>query len=269
MKKILLVACGLLLGITGCQEKQAESSAKKQEMLIYCGITMVKPVKELADIFSKQHNIDIIINQGGSQDLYESLRHSQKGDIYLPGSLSYRKKYLGEGLLLDTKFVGYNKAALMVKKGNPNNIPADLNVLTSKEHRVALCNPDSGSIGNETKVILEKFGIFKEAMENAIFLGSDSRTLVKSIKDGDADVTINWYATGFWDGNREYVDIIPLDEKHAPKKMLVFNLLKSSKNPELAKAFMEFSASHEGRAVFAKYGFLDEEDLKNFDKVTF
>ena len=62
----------------------------KNELLFYVGITMVKPVNELAKNFEKANNCTIKILQGGSQDLYDSAKSSQVGDLYLPGSVSYR-----------------------------------------------------------------------------------------------------------------------------------------------------------------------------------
>jgi len=244
-------------------------ASDKKELLFYIGITMVKPINELAENFKKTHNVDIKILQGGSQDLYDSLKTSQKGDIYMPGSVSFRAKHLSEEYLLDAVFVGYNKASLVVKKGNPKKITSDLSILSNPEYKVVLGNVESGSIGVETKNILTKFGNYEEAMLNTVFLGSDSRNLTKAIKDGEADVVINWYATTFWDDNALFVEPIAIDEKYAPKAILTLNLLKSSKYPESAKKFMEYATSKEGREVFKKYGFLDDNDLKNYDKVRF
>ncbi len=108
----------------GCKkEETVKETDSKPEMLFYIGITMVKPVTALADKFMKENNCTIRIIQGGSQDLYDSIATSSKGgDLYLPGSLSYRNKNIKDGLLLDGKFVGYNKAALMVAKGNPKTL---------------------------------------------------------------------------------------------------------------------------------------------------
>jgi molybdate transport system substrate-binding protein len=68
-------------------------------------------------------------------------------------------------------------------------------------------------------------------------------------------MTINWRATGFWDENSKYIDIIEIDEKYAPKKKLVLNLLKFSKHPEIVKAFMEYAASKDGQEIMQRYGF--------------
>lgn len=79
----------------------------KNKLLFYVGITMVKPVNELAKNFERRYACEINILQGGSKDLY------------LSGSLNHRTKNLKDELLLDAKFIGFNKLSLGVKKGNP------------------------------------------------------------------------------------------------------------------------------------------------------
>jgi len=264
--KILLLILCLPLLMTNCSKTEKKKYSDPNELLLYIGITMVKPVSELALRFEKINNCKIIILQGGSQDLYDSLKMSMKGDLYLPGSLSYRKNNLSDGILLDNRFVGYNKAALFVKKGNPKAITSNLKQITDSRYSIILCNPESGSIGRETKKILEKAGIYKEAMQNTLFLTSDSNKITQAFKEEQADLSINWYATSFWDENRNIVDAIALDDSIAEKKQLVFNLLSCSTNPELSRKFMSFSASEEGRKIFHKYGFLSNEDLNYFDQ---
>ena len=74
-------------------------SKDKEELVFYIGITMVKPVDVLAKEFEKENNCKIKILQGGSQDLYNSIKSSKIGDLYLPGSTSYRTNNLKDGLI--------------------------------------------------------------------------------------------------------------------------------------------------------------------------
>lgn len=241
------------------------SYAKAQtELLFYIGITMVKPVNELVNNFEKENNCKVKILQGGSQDLYNSIKSSGLGDLYLPGSVSYRTKNLKEKLLLDAKFVGYNKLSLVVKKGNPKNIKATLEELVNENLNVVLGNDQSSSVGKASKKVLAKNKLYKKAIINTIFLASDSRNLINSIKYDEADLVLNWYATTFWDGNKEFVDAIVLDDKYSNKSALVFNLLASSKNKKLTRKFMDYASSLEGRKIFKKYGFLDEKRSQEF-----
>lgn len=233
-------------------------AASKPTLIFYCGITMVKPIKKIAEIIEKKHNCTIKISQGGSKDLYDSLKTSKVGDLYLPGSDSYRKNNLKDGYLLDGIYIGYNQAALFVQKGNPKNIK-NLDDLLNEDFAVTVCNPKSGSIGKMTKKLLIKYKgetFFEDVFDAAVEIGTDSRNLNKALIDKRADATINWRATGFWPENSKYIDVIDLSEKVAPKKNLVINLLKFSKHPEIAKAFMEYAASKEGQEIMKKYGFL-------------
>ena len=239
----------------------------KSELLFYVGITMVKPVNELVNNFEKENDCKIKILQGGSQDLYNSIKSSKVGDLYLPGSLSYRTKNLKDKILLDGKFVGYNKLSLVVKKDNPKNIKASLDELTNEDLNVVLGNDQSSSVGKASKKVLVKNKLYKKAIINTLFLASDSRNLINSIKEGKADLILNWHATTFWEGNKEFVDPIVLEDKYSNKSELVFSLLSTSKNKELTRKFMNYASSIEGRKIFKKYGFLDEKDMKNFEQI--
>ena len=246
----------LIALLAGCGGEQAPPEAAK-ELLLYCGITMAKPMSEIAREFEKSHNVKITISQGGSEDLYQSLKSSRKGDLYLPGSASYRKRHLEEGLLGEFVHVGYNQAAMVVPKGNPKGLDADLNHLTRKDLAVVICNPESGSIGRETKRILEGRGIYQEVLDNSAYLTTDSRNLNRALKQGEADLMINWRATAFFEENKEQMDVIDLDPKQAKPKKLLLNLLTFSSHPELARQFMELASSEQGQAIFRKYGFID------------
>jgi molybdate transport system substrate-binding protein len=262
-RKLLLSVLLIFLSI------QEASAQEKKELLFYIGITMVKPISELAEKFEKQYNCTIKILQGGSKDLYESIKSSQTGDIYFPGSTSYRDKYLKDGLLLNGQFVGYNKIALVVKKGNPLNIKADLSELTNYEYRTVLGTETSGSIGKKTKQVLLDFGNYREAMLHTVYLAPDSRNLNTAVIKNDADLILNWYATTFWEENKPHIEGILIDDKYAKKSKLVLNLLKTSKNKALVQKFMDYAASEEGKDTFEKYGFLTKQERVNFDKVSF
>ncbi len=249
----------LVMLLAGCDGEPAKESQPPQ-LLIYCGITMAHPIKEIAAIVEREKHVRILITQGGSEDLYRSLALSQKGDLYLPGSASYRKRHLEEGLLGDYVEVGYNQLAMMVHKGNPRNIGNDLNELLRKDIAVVIGNADSGSVGRESKRVLEAAGIYDQVLDNTVYLTTDSRNLNRALREQEADVILNWRATAFFDENREDMEVIELDPKLATPKQLLLNQLVFTGYPELSRYFMDYAASAEGQAVFRKYGFLDNQN---------
>ena len=237
--------------ITGCKKSEPQ---KEKELLIYCGITMIGPMAEIAKVIEQQENCKIIITKGGSGNLLNSIKLNKFGDLYLPGSDSYIKTCLQEGLVSKTADVGCNRAALMVQKGNPKQITPDLDNLMSKDYYVVICNPSSGSIGKETEKILESKGIFKEVQDNASELTTDSKRLISVLKEKKADLVINWYACSVWADNEPYVDALEIDEKYAKREKLVLGILKTSQYPEIAEKFMDYASSEKGKELFKKYG---------------
>lgn len=229
------------------------------DMLIYCGITMIRPMTEIARAFEQRENVKITLAQGGSEDLYQSLKKSQKGDLYLPGEPTYRTKYQHEGLLLDKVTLGYNQLALVVKKGNPRKVKGDPKELLRPDVTVLVGNAESGSVGKETRDVLEAAGLYQKVLDVAVYLAPDSRVLNIAMKRGEADVILNWRATAFFPDNVGVVEVVDLNPKLAKPQALLLNLLSFSANKDMARRFMNFAAGDEGQAIFRKWGFLDNK----------
>lgn len=255
MLRLIAAATAIILQALPSGAAMAQSA--KTELLLYCGITMVRPMTEIAQNFEKRENVKINIAQGGSEDLFQSAKKSGIGDWYLPGEPSYHQKHLKEGLFGEHLTVGYNQMALMVQKGNPKGVRPDPRELLRKDLIAIVGNAESGSVGQEAKSILDGLGIYPKVVKQVAFLAPDSRSLVNAMKKGEADVTMNWRAVGFFPDNAAKLDIVDLDPKLARPQALLLIQLKSSKSPDVAKRFLGYAAGDEGQAIFRKHGFLD------------
>lgn len=237
----------------------AMAQSARPELLIYCGITMVKPMTEIAQRFETRENAKVTISQGGSESLYQSLKKSRLGDLYLPGEPSYREKYLSEGLLGDYKVVGHNRLAMVVPKGNPRKVKADPRELLRKDLTIILGSKESGSVGLESKTMLDKLGIYPQAVARAALLLPDSRALSAAMRRGDAELTLNWRATGFVPENAAVLEVLDLDPRIAPPQALMLTELTFSRQQALARKFIDFASSDEGRNIFRKHGFVEDK----------
>ncbi|MFZ4537083.1 substrate-binding domain-containing protein [Propionivibrio sp.] len=253
-KKLILAVCAIFCSLSAWSQQQ--------NLLIYCGITQVRPITELARLFEAKENVRIQIAQGGSEDLYQSAKKSRLGDLYLPGEPSYREKHLAEGLFGEHKVVGYNQMAIIVQKGNPKRVKGNLNELLRKDLTIMIGNAESGSVGQETRTMLEMAALYPKVVAKAVELMPDSRAINLAMKRGEADATLNWRATSFFPDNATHLEAVDLDAKIAKPQALLLIQLTFSKNPLLARKFVDFVASEEGQAVFRKNGFLDNKSVK-------
>lgn len=253
----------ILVGLAaGCLAVTLAGGARAQartELLLYCGITMVRPMTEIARNFEQRENVKITIAQGGSEDLFQSAKKSGVGDWYLPGEPSYRERHLKEGLFGEHVTVGYNQMGLMVAKGNPKQVKADPRELLRKDLLAIIGNAESGSVGFESKQILDSLGIYPNVIRQVAFLAPDSRSIVNAMKKGEADVSLNWRAVAFFPDNAPRVDVVDLDPRLAAPQALLLIQLKSSRHVEIGRRFMAYAAGEEGQAIFRKWGFLDNK----------
>ena len=250
---ISLAAITLSL-FSGCSE---DPKPKTKELLIYCGITMVHPMVEIAKIIETQEKCHIEILKGGSGHLYNIITSNRVGDMFLPGCKSFMDKARQEKTVNDTVVVGYNQAVLMVYKGNPLKITPDLRNLSDPRYAVVIANPENCSIGRVSNKILENLNLYQSTLDNAVYMTTDSKDLVKAIKEKKADLVLNWQAPAFWPENRETVEILPLDEKFAGRRALLLGRLNFSEHPEIVEKFMQLATSPEGQAIFRRYGLHD------------
>ncbi|PLY01975.1 MAG: molybdate ABC transporter substrate-binding protein [Desulfuromonas sp.] len=248
-----LLLLSLILLITGCDES-ASVRENQPELLIYCGITMIQPIREIADIIENNHHCRIKISKGGSGNLLRSIELNRVGDLYFPGADSYIRAAEKKGFVSESRVVGANRATIVVAKGNPLKITG-VEDLIRPELRVVLGSPDSGSIGRETKRILEQSGLYEKVWDKVVDITTDSKDLAKALREGKADVAINWHATVFMPENAQAMEAIQLPEDKARPAPLVLGLLSFSETPELARNFMNYAASAKGQEIFTKYGF--------------
>lgn len=235
---------------------QAAAAPAANNLLIYCGITMVRPVTDIARLFEKQEKISIAIAQGGSEDLYQSARKSRQGDLYLPGEPIFRIKHQPEGLLGEYKVLGFNQMAMMVKKSNPKKVKPELKELLRKDLVVVLGSSESGSVGVEAQRTLKQAGLYDKVAARVAQMLPDSRSIMAAMRRGEADVTLSWRATGYFPDNAPHIDVLDLPPNVAPPQELQLTLLTFSKNQVMARKFMEFAAGPQGQAIFRRYGFI-------------
>lgn len=261
---MILIFVGLLLA--GCSKESSPEHPRK-ELLIYCGITMIKPMREISDIVENKMSCTVKIIKGGSGNLLRAIEINQVGDLYLPGSENYMDTCMEKELVKKAVCVGYNRAVMVVKEGNPLNIkPGDPACFTNSTYSISFADNNSGSIGREATSIFQKRGVLKEAIGNAPLFTTDSKDITKAVASGNADLGINWLATTMWPENTKTIDALNIDDKYTSSKRLMLGKLRYSQCPDAADLFIQYAGSPQGQAIFRKYGFLLEKETRSATK---
>ena len=150
--------------------------------------------------------------------------------------------------------------ALFVQKGNPKHIKG-LEDLLRNDLLTTLGNPQTCSIGKAAEELLLRYGggSFLDRVHIGLGLfAADSRDMNHILTTAQADVGLNWTASLHAVADRSALEVLPLSDLYAVPQPLVIGLLDSSIHRSLARKFIDYLASAQGRKIMHKYGFGDE-----------
>jgi molybdate transport system substrate-binding protein len=230
-------------------ERNLRSQFEGKRMLLHAGAGLRNAVDACAEAFQKRSGATVELNYGGSGTLLATLKTAPRGDVYMPGDVSWVDK-LGEAVV-QRRDVAYFVPVILVQDGNPKNVQSleDL-----KDVSLALGEKDACQIGKLTVQLMEKNDLDMEAMREATaFTGMEVPILADQVKLGAVDAAIVWDATAA--NVAESTDVVPIPPERNIASRVTAGLLRSSTEPDLATAFMNFMAGAEGQAIFKEHGY--------------
>jgi molybdate transport system substrate-binding protein len=118
---------------------------------------------------------------------------------------------------------------------------------------VAIGEPQTVPAGKYAQEVLTHVGIYDQ-LKPKLVLAKDVRQVLTYIETGNADAGIV-YATDAKISKKVTVVATAPENSHSPV-VYPAAVIKNSTNPAASKAFLEFLAGEEARAVFGKYGFV-------------
>ncbi len=246
---MLALLTGLL---TGCSQPDGNQRPTEQpELLIYVGAGIRPPVAELAEIFGKEHNTNVVADYAGSEVLISKIKLSQRGDVYMPGDKQYVDQAAQAGMISSQEPVCYFVPTILVRKGNPKGIKA-LADLVKPDLKLGLGDEKACAIGRTSRKIFEKNKIpWADIEKNLKFQSVTVNELGLHIQAGSLDAVIVWDAVALY--YAEHGDAVRIPKDANVISTVDAGILTFSKNKENAAEFVAFMRSERGRAIFKKH----------------
>lgn len=224
----------------------------KDMLLVYSGAGMRKPMDKIGVAFEKKYGVAVNYNYAGSNTLLSQIELTKRGDVYMPGATMYINKAKEKGFVDYEKPVAYHIPVIAVPEGNPAKITS-LKDLTKPKVKIVFGDPKAAACGKIAKKILEKNNIHDEVWKNVIATAGTVNELVVYICMRQADASIIWKASLL--GTEDKTDIVEIPKEENLIKVIPIGRLTFSKNEKMAKEFVDFVASSEGKRIFEKCGF--------------
>lgn len=284
MKKKLsaLLLVGLLSGsmLAGCSGNasddssssapaSAASEADQVELVIFAAASMTETLTELSNAYMEENpNVDVVLNFDSSGTLKTQIQEGADCDVFISaGQLQMDQLDANadpsvntEGLdfvLEDSRFdILENKVALAVPDDNPKNINSYDDMKAGLEDGsilLAMGNSDV-PVGQYTQKILTYLGLDETALANSgnITYGSNVKEVTTQVSEAAVDCGII-YQTDAYSAGLTVVDTAT--PEMCGQVIYPAAILNVSKNPDVAKDYLDFLTSDDADAVFEEVGF--------------
>jgi len=252
----MLLLVVLVTAFAGCSAKKeapkAETPKAAVSLYAYVGANLKDPVTELAQKFEQQTGVKVEMNFNNSGALLNQLETTKKGDIYLPGTVSFVEKAKEAGYIENTAGpLAYTTPVIITPKGNPAKI-TKIEDLAKAGVKLVIPDKEATAIGKTAFKIFKKLGIDAKVEKNILASMETPAKVVAAITMGQGNAGIVEISNTV--KAKEKIEVVEIDPKINISEGIPVATLNCSANKEQAAAFMNFAAK-EGPAVFAKYGF--------------
>lgn len=252
MKKFLAIICAASLLITGCGGGNVE---KNVELHVSAAASLTNAMNELAELYAKENpNVKIVFNFGSSGALQQAIENGGETDLFFSAAQKQMNALDEKGELAEgtRKDLLRNEVVLIVPVDSNKNISDFNDVATDKVEKIALGEPKGVPVGQYSEEIFTALNILDAVKAKAVY-GSDVRQVLAWTESGEVDCGVV-YATDAAISDKVKVICAAPEGSHKPV-IYPAAVIKSSKNLDAAKKFLEFTDSDAAKKVFANYGF--------------
>ena len=250
-------------------EAPTEAAKEPVELIVFAAASMTETLTKLGEQYMVDHpEVTVVFNfdssgtlktqiqEGADCDIFISAGQKQMNQLAITADASVNKDgldFVAEG----TRFnILENKVALAVPEGNPAGIQSYADMVAGlKDGKIMLAMGNADvPVGQYTQKILKYFELSEEdlAAAGSITYGSNVKEVTTQVSEAAVDCGII-YQTDAFSAKLTVVDTATAEM--CGQVIYPAAVLKVAKQPEAAKAFLDYLTGDAADAVFEAVGF--------------
>lgn len=263
--------------VSGCSSSSKETETGKgpvqedgdvqKEIIVFAAASMTDTMNEIAEMYKAvDPSVNVVYNFDSSGTLKTQIQEGADCDIFISAAQKQMNQLdasQGEEanpekldfVDTDTRFnLVSNSVVLITPVGNPAKVTSFDDVATEKVSIIALGNSDV-PVGQYSEEIFTYMGVWDQLnSEQKITFGTNVREVLAQVEEGGVDCGIV-YSTDAATTDKVEIAAAAPEGSH---KAITYPaaVLKTSKNPDAAKAFIDYLKTDGCKAVFEAAGFV-------------
>jgi molybdate transport system substrate-binding protein len=259
-KPLVLLALALVLGLllSACgggadpqgtaPSSSSEGSSSGGAITVLAAASLTEAFNQIGkDFVAKNPGSKVTFSFGSSATLATQIVQGAPADVFAAASPATMKIVTAAGAANTPADFASNTLEIAVPKGNPHKI-GGLKDFADQRARIALCAPQVPCGAAAVQVFAEA-----KIVPKPDTLEQDVKATLQKVASDEVDAALVYKTDVIAAGNQ--VDGMGFPEAEKAVNVYPIATLQESKNPSLAKAFLDYVLSSEGQSVLAKAGF--------------
>lgn len=254
----LCAACLAVILVVVALGPACVAAQQPASVTVSAAISLKDALDELGRVYEQSHpGAKITFNYGGSGTLEHQIEQGAPVDILISAAEKQMDTLESKGLIVagTRRNLVANELVLIVPAAS-SLVRSFQDLARAEVKVVALGESETVPAGMYARQSLEHLGLLAAVQKKTVF-AKDVRQVLTYVETGNADAGIVYQTDARISGIVRIVATAPAGS-HDP---IVYPaaVVRDSRNATAARAFLDFLAGPEARAVFAKYGFLAPE----------
>lgn len=233
----------------------ADDWADTPKVTLMTGAMLRPALEEVVKEFQEREGVEIDWVYNGCGILVAQMKGGVRPAAYFSCDVKFMEQV--QPFFLPPVTISRNDLILLVKKGNPHNIKS-LADLTRPGLRVGLAHPEKAALGELTKQMLERQGLYRPLVDSHNWT-LDSPTgdyLVNQIRTGSVDAVVVYRSNALANPENvaNHLDLIELDTPGA-QAVQPFAVGRDSEHKYLMRRLLEAIRTPESQRRFEALGF--------------
>jgi len=245
--RVILIACALPAVLAG-------QTPKKLAVAAASDLQSVLP--DIAQRFERASGARVTVSYGSSGTFFAQIQNGAPFDVFLSADVDYPRQLVGAGLADASTLQPYATGHLVLwaRRESKIDLGRGLAALTDKQIRhVAIANPKYAPYGRAAVAALRGAGIY-DAVQPKLVMGESLAQAAQLVESGNADVGLlsrSLVLGPTLKAEGTYADVVapyPSIEQAAV-------VMKASREPSLARAFIAFLRRDDTGKQLERFGF--------------
>ncbi len=241
-----------------CSAGYQSLQPERETLMVLAASSLTEPFEQLAEEFERRYpHVRVRLNFAGTQQLRVLLEQGLPADVVATANALHMRALGHRGLVSQPELFARNRLVLVVLRGNPAGIGglADL----TRPHRLVLAASSVPAGGYARQVLSNLEAYFgqdfsESVLKNLVSEESNVKSVLMKVVMGEADAGFV-YATDVVAVSDDSLIVVPIPTPANVTADYYIARVAAEANQALARDFIDFVLSPEGREVLSSYGF--------------